>query len=148
MATKSEQAASSSRTGHTGVRVACSDVSAQVSEKSAPLGRPRLSALDRSWPLPSRSQNRTARSRCCTGDRLRPKWSQIELRRPLKAESVARFRGLRSVIHHWPGLYLTWAERRPAFAGERLWTGVNETKTETRPGTSPDRAGLRASDGR
>ena len=46
---------------------------------------------------------------------------------------VARFRGLRNPIHHWPGPFLAWASTRSAFVYERLATGVNETETETGP---------------
>jgi hypothetical protein len=48
------------------------------------------------------------------------------------ADCFTRFRGLRTAVHHRPPLYLNWADRRAAFAGERPRTGVNETKTETR----------------
>lgn len=51
--------------------------------------------------------------------------------RPPKGCTFTRFRGLRSPIHHRSRVYLGWAEGRSAFGGERLRTGVNETKTET-----------------
>ena len=51
---------------------------------------------------------------------------------PRRGCPLTRFRGLRRAIHHRPRAYLTWAGRRFAFAGERLRTGVNETKTEPR----------------
>jgi hypothetical protein len=48
------------------------------------------------------------------------------------ADNNTRFRGLRTLIHHWPQASVTWADRRCAFAGEPSGTGVNETKTEPR----------------
>ena len=56
--------------------------------------------------------------------------SSKNLRSP-KSCTFTRFRVLRSPIHHRSRVYLGWAEGRSAFDGERLRTGVNETKTET-----------------
>ena len=42
---------------------------------------------------------------------------------PRRGCPLTRFRGLRSVMHHRPRVYLTWAARRSAFASERLRTG-------------------------
>jgi hypothetical protein len=49
---------------------------------------------------------------------------------PRKGCPFTRFRVLRTTVHHRPPAFLTSANRRPAVAGERLRTGVNETKTE------------------
>jgi hypothetical protein len=47
-----------------------------------------------------------------------------------------------TTIHHWPPASLTKADRQPAVVCERLRTGVNETKTETRPGSVASSANL------
>jgi hypothetical protein len=55
-------------------------------------------------------------------------------------EPIARFRVLRTTVHHRPPAFVTSPNRRPAAAGERPRTGVNEPKTEPRPrtATNPD----------
>ena len=70
-----------------------------------------------------------------TGERPRTgvNETQTEPRPGSRTHRVARFRGLGSAIPHWPPTCLTWAEWTPAFPGEPLRTGVNETTTETRP---------------
>jgi hypothetical protein len=70
-------------------------------------------------------------------DRLRIAEAQWRWRwdlNPRRGCPLTRFRGLRWAIHHRSRVYLTWADRCPAFAGEGLRTGVNETETETGPG--------------
>ena len=128
-------ATSSSRTGHARARKVCSQPSAQVSDlRRTP--RPRLNAPDGRLPLPFRSQTLTGRARCLIGEHLRTGWNKQNRKRRSGGDSVARFRGLRSVIHLRPRVYLTWAGRWRTFAGERPGTGVNETETETRHGLS------------
>ena len=51
---------------------------------------------------------------------------------PRKTCAFTRFRVLRTTVHHRPPGSVTSADRRPAHAGERWRTGVNETKTEPR----------------
>jgi hypothetical protein len=46
-----------------------------------------------------------------------------------------------TTIHHRPQVSVSWADRRPAAAGERPRTRLNETQTETRPGFAASRAG-------
>jgi hypothetical protein len=58
----------------------------------------------------------------------------------------ARFRVLRFGVHHRPPMFMTSPNRRPAAAGERPRTGVNEPKTEPRP-RSGDWADGTAGDG-
>ena len=85
------------------------------------------------WPQPSVTcPNLTT---AVAGERHRTGVNETQTETRPSATSysrVTRFRGLRSPIHHRPRVYLTWAERRPAFAGELPRTGVNETKTEPR----------------
>jgi hypothetical protein len=60
--------------------------------------------------------------------------------RPPMGSTFSRFRVLRTTIHRRSRAFLTRYSGRPASARERLRTGVNETKTETRPGASPGHA--------
>jgi hypothetical protein len=95
--------------------------------------RPHLNAPDGRLPLPFRSQNRTAETRCIPGRASPAEAGRVGTGTQSGVGPVSRFRGLRTAIHYRPRVYLTWAERQSAFAGERLRKGVNETRTETTP---------------
>src|SRR5262247_2602447 len=49
---------------------------------------------------------------------------------PRKTCAFTRFRVLRTTVHHCPPASVTSTDWRPAVAGERPRTGMNETKTE------------------
>ena len=52
---------------------------------------------------------------------------------PRKTCAFTRFRVLRTTVHHCPPMFMTSPGRRPAAAGERPRTGVNEPQTEPMP---------------
>ena len=110
-----------------------------------PRGRRRTAAHFRGQKLrqklPRQAERRPPRSRIVPGQR-RWRWDL----NPRKGCPLTRFRVLRTTVHRRPPMFMTSANRRPAAAGERPGTRVNETQTEPtpridrRPPTRPWRA--------